>query len=113
MPKKEGENGSIIDVVDGVYTLFHYDEMEDRTIIETVQDVEPILDANKAAFNSGHDGYTPSRDLKFVAEIPVVVIEKWLREDGIDVWDPNHKEAVKRKLNDPEWRHLRTAPGRL
>lgn len=103
--------GRLIDTDGAVSTLFHYDEMEDRTFIETVQDVESILDHNKALQN-WDDGYSPTRELRRVASIPVVVIEQWLRE-GIDVFNPDHREAVRRKLNSNEWRHLRTAPGRL
>ena len=103
--------GRLIDSDGTVSTFFHYDDMEDRTFIETVQDVEPILDYNKA-LQTWDDGYSPTRELRRVASIPVVVIEQWLRE-GIDVFNPDHKEAVRRKLNSNEWRHLRTAPGRL
>jgi len=40
------------------------------------------------------------------------VVEQWLKE-GIDIFNPAHEEAVKRKLNDSDNLFLRTAPGRL
>lgn len=95
----------------GVATRLH--RGSDGTLtFERTQDCEPILERNKALQNDG-DGYSPSRDLRRVASIPNVVIEKWLNEDGINLFDPAHADAVRRKLNDPEWRHLRTAPGQV
>ncbi len=95
-----GVQHTIVDNVDGL-------------AFKSTQDVEPILDLNKAAFNDGTMGYTPSRDMRKIAEIPLVVAEKWRNELGVDVFDKNHAPAVKRLLNDPEWLYLRTAPGRV
>lgn len=86
--------------------------LEDGKItIRKTQDVEPILEHNKKLFTEG-DGYSPSRELRRAASIPLVIVEQWMRE-GIDIFDPNCAEAVKRKLNSAEYAHLRTAPGRL
>ena len=77
-------------------------------------DIEPILNRNMAAakdpvymkngFKSGwwHAG-----------TIPNGVIAKWLSEEGINFYDKNHWQAVKRKLNSPEYRYLRTGSGKL
>ena len=92
-------------------TRWQYDEPTGATVIQRVQDVEPILEANKAMFSEG-DGYSPSRDIKRVASIPMIVIEQWMKE-GINIFDKNCREAVKRKLNDPANLFLRTAPGRV
>lgn len=81
-------------------------------IIQRSQDVAPILDRNKALANDG-DGYSASRDIRRVASIPLVLVEKWKNEEGIDLFNPDHLPAVRRKLNSPEYQYLRTAPGRL
>ena len=106
-PTKE-MNVSASDEDWGVHTRM-FDNV-DGVAVETVQDVEPILEANKADFNSGR---TPSGALKKIAEIPLVVYQMWRDMYGIDALDPNHKSAVRRLLNSSDWRHLRTAPGRL
>ena len=94
----------------GVHTRM-FDNV-DGVAVETVQDVEPILEANKADFNSG--GHTsPTGALKKIAEIPLVVYQMWRDMYGIDALDPNHRPAVRRLLNSSDWQHLRTAPGRL
>lgn len=102
-----------VDPLTGVVEYHHYDEATDRTIIESVQDVAPLLERNKALATADDDGWSPSRELRRAAGIPAIVILKWLHEDGINLFDRNHWPAVKRKLNDPDWRWLRTAPGRL
>ena len=97
---------------DGIVEWLHFDAATGAFAIERVQDVEPVLEANKAAASTG-DGYSPSRELRQVAEIPMVVALKWKEERGIDVFNRDHWQAVKKLLRDPEWRHLRTSPGRI
>lgn len=87
--------------------------VDDETFALTaVQDVGPILDANKED-QSFNPGYSFSRDFKHVARIPLVVAELWLNKYGVNVLDPNHKAAVRRLLNDRDWLFLRTSSGRL
>lgn len=90
---------------------WHIDHAGKALVEERTQDVAPVLDANKRLFNDG-DGYSPSRDMRRVASIPLIVVEQWLKE-GVDVFNPDHSKEVRRRLNLPEWRHLRTAPGRV
>ncbi|HWA60863.1 MAG TPA: hypothetical protein VG939_05785 [Caulobacteraceae bacterium] len=82
-----------------------------RTLVSS-QDVEAILDRNKA-MATHNDGYAPSRELRRVASIPLVLILKWKNEEGWNAFDPACAERLRRKLNDPEYQFLRTAPGRL
>jgi len=79
------------------------------------QDVSAILDRNKAMANH-NDGYTPSREMRRVAFIPAIVRQKWLIEEGWDCMNTNDPDVAKKlvgKLNDSDWAHLRTAPGRI
>lgn len=85
--------------VDGEGRLFH---------VEKVQDVEPILERNKALRNAG-DGFNADRSGRRIASIPMVVWLKWLAE-GLD---PRDHAAIRRKLRDPDWAYLRTSEGRL
>lgn len=82
--------------VDGEGEQFH---------IEKVQDVEPILDANRRDRNSGanDNGW-----LRHVARIPMIVHLQWLNE-GFDCQDPNNRSALMRRLNSSEWQYLRTS----
>lgn len=83
-------------------------------LIETEQDVAPHLDWNKALYNEDDAGwFDRKREQRRVAHIPDVVIVKWLNDYGINVFDRDHRPAVTRLLNDPDWRYLRTGPGHL
>ena len=55
---------------DGIVEWFHFDELTGEATIERVQDVEPVLEANKRAQASGN-GFSPSRELREIAEIPL------------------------------------------
>lgn len=101
------------DPLTGLTEYHSYDAATDRTIIETVQDVAPVLERNKALQNADDGGWSPTRELRRAASIPDILVLKWRKEEGIDVFDPNHWPAVKRKLNSSEYRWLRTAPGTL
>jgi hypothetical protein len=95
-----------------IHTRFVTDPMTGDLTVHRTADVEPILEANKALAASG-DGYSPSRELRRAASIPMAVIEKWKNELGVDVFNPDHRPAVRRLLNSNEYAFLRTAPGRL
>jgi hypothetical protein len=91
----------------------HWLNNEDGTYtILSRQDVEPILDRNKA-LTTHNDGYNEARDLRRVASIPLILIHKWLKEEGWNALDPKHGDRLKKKLNSSEYLYLRTAPGRV
>lgn len=75
-------------------------------------DVAPILERNKR-MATANDGWSRSGELRRVASIPFALIHKWLVEEGWNALDPACADTLRRKLNDPEWRHLRTAPGQV
>ena len=106
----------LLDVTDGIVSEFHYDDLTDKTIINRVQDAEPIVENNKRLQLSS-DGYTPSRDMRHVASIPLVIWERWNSEtSGKLMSGMDRKEKalfLRRKLNDPEFRWLRTALGTM
>jgi len=93
-----------------MFEKLHYDETEERMYIQTVQDVEPILEANKRQFEVD-DKRFKSETMNHVARIPMVLIEKVKREQGIDLL--NDEKALKRFLNDSDNKFLRTKPGKL
>lgn len=100
----------------GITRYSYYDADRDELHIETVQDVEPILEANKAQFN-GTDERAPWADgMQKVATVPLNVLED-LMQRGILVpgrnGDGEGNKRLKAWLNDPENRFFRTRPGRV
>lgn len=93
--------------------LDHYMiEDEGGTRFETVGHTDPVIERNKA-MATHNDGYTPSREMRRVASIPYILINKWLVEEGWNALDPANHDRLVRKLNDPDWAFLRTAPGQI
>lgn len=91
----------------GVTEYFHYDTNTDRTTIEVVQDVEPILEANKAQYAQQRRGDRHG-DLSKIASLPLVVLTD-LRRRGI----LQDKKRMKKWLMDPENRFFLTRPVQL
>ena len=100
---------------DPIKTKFRYDHNEDIVILQNVQDVEPLLELNKKEIN-GDSMYGIGDNvagMRKVASIPLVVIEKWKRELGVDIMNKNDWPKIKQLLNDPENRFLRTHESHL
>jgi len=76
------------------------------------QDCEAILESNKEKQSYGAE-YFKSKGAEGeywkVASIPIVIQYKWMIEDGIDIMNRDHMPKVIQKLNDPDWRYLKTA----
>ncbi len=55
--------------------------------------------------------------MKHIASIPNNIYYRWMIEDGMDartvmrMKGRETKEWLRRRLNDPDWRHLRTGLG--
>jgi hypothetical protein len=94
-------------------TGYDYDHVEDDLLIVNRQECDSIISGNKKLLTDGTDGYTPSREMRRAATIPNIILEKWHKEDGIRWWDSEDAPKLLAKLDDPEWRWLRTAPGVL
>ena len=111
------------DPLTGRQTWYHSDGEDGKAFyIEEIQDVSPIIEMNKAIQNH-HNGGAMGMNQIFkdgakkgwahVARIPDLIIHKWKVDYGIDVFNKNHIKAVRKLLNDPEWRYLRVGTGRL
>ena len=78
----------------------------DGFALHTTEDVAPVINSNKAMQNAGN--HAADENFWHAAKIPSSIILKWLVEDQIDVYNPDDIDRVKAKLNDPDYRHLRT-----
>ena len=94
-------------------TRLHCDDGEGSAgfAIETIENVAPVIERNKQLSTS--DGYSQTREWRRIASIPLVVQLQWKQQYGVEVWNRNHLTAVKRLLNDPDWRWLRSSSGRV
>ena len=97
------------DPMTGVTTTFDYDHSTDKTIIGYEQDVSLLLDANKALQNDEEYSKKGIKDGWWhYASYPAIIIEKWMTEYGVNVFDKDHKKKVLELTNRPEYRYLKT-----
>lgn len=79
--------------------------------VVTQQDVGELVEYAKTKANGQNTSAGRFMGDKWAASaavIPAAVQLKWLTEEGLDIYNPAHADRLKKKLNDPEWRHLRT-----
>ncbi len=89
----------------GIVELFHFDPETEEVTLQTIQEVEPLIDANKASFNE-HTSLDRFGDMTRVASIPMSLYFELKRKGILD-----DQAALKRWLNDPDNRFFRTRPG--
>jgi hypothetical protein len=90
-----------------VITRVHYDASERTVTFERVQDVEAILEHNKRLQSMPQK----SDWGRHIATIPNVILEKWMKEDGVNLLGLSSEEwgaFIRKKLADPDYRFLRT-----
>lgn len=95
---------------DGSYETFEYDDDSGNITIRRWADVQPVIDRNKQAHLDG-DGKTG--DAWRAASIPTQVAQLWKQLYGVDAYRADHWPAVRKLLNDPDWKHLRPTSFRL
>lgn len=105
------------DAMTGISTFHDYDHQTKVTTISYRGDSTAVLERNKKLYNDPeYKKAGMASGLVHYASIPPAVELKWRIEDGIDIYDKNNwgpNGPIARKLNDPAYRYLRTAPGRF
>lgn len=80
---------------------------ENRIVVRRTQDIEPFIEANKRERDATPEIRKFSgRDMAKVAEIPNVIVEKWMQE-GFNILDPSPEtqKELRRRLDlaENEW----------
>ncbi len=88
----------------GVTTTFDYIAAEDKVVLGYEQDVTPILESNAVAIGDLDAHKRAARnEWAHYAKVPLILIEKWKREKGVDFWNKDHAKAVMKLINDSEY----------
>lgn len=111
----------------GLLEEVEYDHSENRVVVRTTQDVEPYLDYCSERQQDGTNGYSKDRNIRQIAEVPLVFVMKWLNEpcpcdQGGGIGQPRgtphgfnvfrcSDEALRRKLRELKRTH--TCDGRF
>tara|TARA_R110002051_G_scaffold194581_2_gene262836 strand:- start:3896 stop:4219 length:324 start_codon:yes stop_codon:yes gene_type:complete len=91
-------------------TTYWHDEPDGGVTINTVQDVEPVLEANKRLYNAYGDKRTTGKmgEWHLAASVPENVWDRWVLETGGDI--KKDKKLLAKYLNSPEFKYFRTSP---
>lgn len=92
------------DPISGMKEWISTDEDTGETFVRYEQDVSPILDYNK---EMQADGFDKRSEMWHAAKVPNVVAMEWLTKYGVQMWNPAHKDGVRKLLNSSEYRYLR------
>lgn len=74
-----------------------------KIIVSRSQDVTSILDFNR---EKQADGHNVKSDMRHVAGVPFVVLEKWLTDSGLKLGSPEFGEYVKKQIMGGEYSKL-------
>lgn len=88
-----------------VVTIPHLDKSDGSITFERWQDCQPILEHNARLRTMSQK----SDWLRHRACIPNVIWEKWMNDDGVNLFRlPIHEldKYLERKLRDPDWQKL-------
>lgn len=76
---------------------------DDKIIYHTKQDIQPVIEHCKALAEN-----KPGKDFRHVAEVPMVIYQKAMREGWV-----KDKAKWKKWLNDPDNKVFRTWQGKV
>jgi hypothetical protein len=68
-------------------SVTYIDQSDGKMYIKRFLNVAPLLEMNAAERAHGHNGYGKSRQWRKIASIPCIVIDKILREHGVNILD--------------------------
>ena len=102
----------------GLKRRVKFDPSEGKVVFEASQpNIQDCIDLNVAWRNADRSTTSLWNGGEYVkvASIPLVLLEKWRNEEGIDFlrWNDDDKARVMQKLNDGNYGKLRTAPGSI
>lgn len=99
------------DPITGITTWHEYDSLTRETKIHSTfadAPIDAVLRLNHYEANE-NDGWSPSKEWRRAGRLPMSVIHWFLVKKGIDVFNKDHWPAVKKILNDSDYRKFRTA----
>ena len=89
-------------------TVSHYDEAEDSLTIQRIQDIDPIIKRNMIE-QSNFQGFSTG-EMYRAFSVPLLVIEIWKKEYGVDILKRGSEDFLKERMNDSNYEFLRTIP---
>lgn len=106
--------GLVDHYADGQITKLFHRLHDGDWAYETIQNCDPIMDANKEAQNHCNP-WNADKTMRMDARIPLIFRQKWIDQYGVDFLnnDPDVQRRVDKILNSSEWCWMRTSNARL
>lgn len=94
---------------------WYWDSDTEQFTIRNTFHVGDVLEQNKRAANSSLDQRFGKEMLHHVAEIPMGMVVKFKKDHNLDVFsnDPAEQKRLRRLLEQPEYRYLKTTNSKL
>lgn len=98
--------------MDDLTTIVHkHNDGQGGLTIERVQDCTAIAEYAK---KQQTQGVTGTSELKLAARLPLIMVEKYINDNGITMHEfMGNKEHIKKMCNDPALAHFRVWNGKL
>lgn len=101
------------DPFNGIVTEY-YAQMDGNIYIRKLQDVSSILEENKRQQNSFSDWKSGRFNSAVkIGSIPPHLAEQWAKEWGVQLFSREFNQLVKKRLNERDYKYLKTVPGKV
>lgn len=80
-----------------------------KAIVQETHDFNPILSHANQLRAAGRENFGES---KLVGVVPMKLWAEWAKDAGLKLDDPAMGDVIARKMNDPDFAHLRVWKGR-
>lgn len=98
-----------VDSLTGIETWHDYDHDAKKTYITQVQDIQPILERNKAlALDDRYKKQGIKNDWYHFATIPTTLIVEFKTKYGLDVFNDDDLPKIEKLLQSSEYAYFRT-----
>lgn len=97
------------------WDTWYWDADKEQFTIKSTHDVTSILEANKRQQSLTLNARYGNERLHHVADIPLAVILRFKEKHGVDAMssDPTEKRKLRRLLEDPEYKYLKSTTKKL
>lgn len=92
----------------GCVNEYHWDADRDTLVLSTSMNVDGILDFTNKQRLAGHNGFTKTRDMRHIGEIPLTEYYNLLNDNNMKPGDPDEAKLIMKWLRSSENSKFRT-----
>jgi hypothetical protein len=85
---------------DGVFEDSYYDDSTNKIHVKQVANISDLLERNKYERDYSNNGFTKERDMRKIAELDMLTVQKLKTEHNIDVFNNDDMPRLKQWLKE-------------